>query len=206
MRGILDYAEENDGNILPVKLLGFNAEQAGTRVDINWSTATEYNSAYFEIEKANVKNSIVAEYAKIAIVDAAGISGDVKNYGPISDKDVQYGSTYSYRLKMSDKDGSYTYSGNKLVTIKGAEGTVWMSDVTPRPASSVIRVQLEAANSMNIDLAVFDLNGRRVLDVLTGETTTRELSINVSALAAGNYTLMLRSGEILITKTFTIVR
>jgi hypothetical protein len=206
MRGILDFAEQNDGNILPVNLLSFNADQAGTRVDINWATATEFNSSHFEVEKANVKNSMTSEYTKIATIDAAGTSGDVKNYGPIADKNIQFGATYSYRLKMVDKDGSYSYSDSKLVTISGSEGTVWMSDVTPRPATSVLKVQLDITNTMNIDLAVFDLNGRRVLDVINGQATTRELSINITSLPAGSYTLMLRSGDVIITKPFTVVR
>jgi hypothetical protein len=149
---------------------------------------------------------MTSEYTKIATIDAAGTSGDVKNYGPIADKNIQFGATYSYRLKMVDKDGSYSYSDSKLVTISGSEGTVWMSDVTPRPATSVLKVQLDITNTMNIDLAVFDLNGRRVLDVINGQATTRELSINITSLPAGSYTLMLRSGDVIITKPFTVVR
>lgn len=207
MRGILDFAEQNDGKILPVNLLSFNAEQAGSRVDINWITGTEFNSSHFDVEKASVKNNITSEFSKIATVNAAGKSGDTRNYGPVADKNIQFGETYAYRLKMVDKDGSFSYSDSKLVTIAGSEGTVWMSEVTPSPANSIAKVQLNISNSMNIDLAVFDLNGRRVLDVLNGtQDMSRELTINISSLPAGSYTLMLRSGEILITRSFTVVR
>jgi hypothetical protein len=206
MRGILDFAEQNDGNILPINLLSFAAEQAGSRVDINWATASEMNSSHFEVEKANVKNNITSNYATIANLDAAGTSGDVKNYGPVADKNIQFGETYSYRLKMVDKDGSFSYSDSKLVTIAGSEGTIYMSEVNPRPASTVALVKLNLTGSMNIDLAIYDLNGRKVLDVINGQCSTRDLSINVSTLPAGSYSLILRSGDIVITKPITIVR
>jgi len=207
MRGILDFAQQYDGNILPVNLLGFTAEQAANRVDINWSTGSEYNTSHFDVERAAVKNNTSSEFGKIATVEAAGVSGDVINYGPISDSKVTFGNTYAYRLKMVDKDGSYNYSDVKYVTINGVEGTISMSEITPSPAQNTAKVHLDIFGSMNVDLAVFDLNGRRVMDVLSGiQNSSQDLTINVSTLPAGSYTLILRSNDIVITKTFTVVR
>jgi hypothetical protein len=207
MRGILDFAQQYDGNILPVNLLSFNAEQAGNRVDINWATGSEYNTSLFEVERADVSNNSMANFSKIAAVKAAGVSGDIVNYGPISDSKVQFGNTYAYRLKMVDKDGSYSYSDIKKVTIAGLNGTISMSDVTPSPAQSTANVHLDIFGSMNVDLSVYDLDGRKVMTVLNGmQNNSQDLSINVSNLLSGTYTLILRSGDVVITKTFTVVR
>jgi hypothetical protein len=108
---------------------------------------------------------------------------------------------------MVDKDGSYNYSDVKYVTINGVEGTISMSEITPSPAQNTAKVHLDIFGSMNVDLAVFDLNGRRVMDVLSGiQNSSQDLTINVSTLPAGSYTLILRSNDIVITKTFTVVR
>ncbi|GAB1373070.1 hypothetical protein MASR1M45_31340 [Candidatus Kapaibacterium sp.] len=39
LRANMDFLEYNEGNIVPVELLNFDAKQVGSRVDINWTTA-----------------------------------------------------------------------------------------------------------------------------------------------------------------------
>ncbi len=207
MRGILDFASQYDGNILPVNLLSFDANQTGTRVDLNWITATEFNSSHFEVEKANVDNNFTGVFNKIATVNSIGNSANETKYGPVTDNQVQFGKTYAYRLKMVDKDGSYSYSDIRKVTVKGLEGSLQLSEITPNPASNNAKVLVTVSEPMNVNIEVIDLNGRRVLEVMNGSlNSTREINFNLSTVPSGTYTLVLRSGDIILTKTFTVTK
>lgn len=207
MRGILDFATQYDGNILPVNLLSFEANQTGRRVDLNWITATEFNSSHFEVEKANVDNNFTGVFNKIATVNSVGNSANETKYGPVTDNQVQFGKTYAYRLKMVDKDGSFSYSDVRKVTVKGLEGNLQLSEVTPNPASNNAKVLVTVSEPMNVNIEIIDLNGRRVLEVMNGSlNSTREINFNLSSVPSGTYTLVLRSGDIILTKTFTVTK
>lgn len=207
MRGILDFATQYDGNILPVNLLSFEANQIGTRVDLNWITASEFNSSHFEVEKANVDNDFIGVFNKIATVNSVGNSANETKYGPVTDNQVQFGKTYAYRLKMVDKDGSYSYSDVRKVTIKGLEGVLQLSEITPNPASNNAKVLVTVSEPMIVNIEIIDLNGRKVLEVMNGTlASTREINFNLSTIPSGTYTLVLRSGDILLTKTFTVTK
>lgn len=207
MRGILDFSSQYDGNILPVNLLSFEANQIGTKVDLNWITANEFNSSHFEIEKANVDNNFTGIFNKISSVKSVGNSASETKYGPVTDNQVQFGKTYAYRLKMVDKDGSYSYSDVRKVTVKGLEGNLQLSEITPNPASNNAKVTVTVSEPMIVNIEVVDLNGRRVLEVLNGSlNSTREINFNLSSVPSGTYTLVLRSGDIILTKTFSVTK
>lgn len=207
MRGILDFTTQYDGNILPVNLLSFEANQTGKRVDLNWITSSEFNSSHFEVEKAQVENNIIGAFNKIATVKAVGNSAEETKYGPVTDNQVQFGNTYAYRLKMVDKDGSYSYSNVQKVTVTGLEGNLLLSEVTPNPASNTAKVTVSVSQPMNVQIEVIDINGRKVLELHNGTlSSSRDININLSNVASGTYTLILRSGDIILTRTFNVTK
>jgi hypothetical protein len=207
MRGILDFSEQYDGNILPVNLLSFDAIQTGTRVDLNWATASEFNSSHFEVEKANVNNNSIGTFTKISEVASKGNSGSTVHYGPVSDNNVAFGNTYAYRLKMVDKDGAYSYSDNEMITVQGLEGNLWLGEINPRPASNFATVQVNISTPMNVEITLIDINGRKVMEVMNGTmNASKEFTMNLQSVPSGNYTLILRSGDITLTRTLTVTK
>ncbi len=206
LRAVSDFIESNGGNLVPIELLSFDAKVAGNRVDLNWATASETNSSKFEVEKAEITNSTIADYNKIKEMPAAGLSVDTKKYGPVSDYDVVYGHTYSYRLKMIDKDGKFTYSDPQKVTIAGQIGNINLTEILPNPATDNAKFDLTLENSANIDLALFDMSGRRVETLYTGMQNSGRYPINIDCkeLASGTYSLVLTAGDVVLTKTFQI--
>jgi len=108
---------------------------------------------------------------------------------------------------MVDRDGSYSYSDVRKVTVKGLEGILQLSEVTPNPASNNAKVLVTISEPMNVNIEIIDLNGRKVLDIMNGTlASTREINFNLSTVPSGTYTLVLRSGDILLTKTFTVTK
>ncbi len=88
---------------LPVELTNFSAKQLENNVQLNWSTASELNNDYFEIQKS--LNGI--DFFPIAEVQGAGNSNDIVEY-QYTDENVFENSFY--RLKQVDFDNEFEYS------------------------------------------------------------------------------------------------
>lgn len=90
--------------ILPIELLEFNAKLVDKSVELNWTTATEYNNKYFTIERSSDASSWEATY----VLQGQGNSSIHHNY-KVYDSSPLKGISY-YRLKQTDFDGRYAYS------------------------------------------------------------------------------------------------
>lgn len=93
---------------LPVQLLSFTATSIDNKTaSLIWKTAQEENFKQYEIERS----SDLLNFKKIGVVFGTGETTYTFN-----DLLPQYGNNY-YRLKMVDKDGSFSYSKIKSVEI-----------------------------------------------------------------------------------------
>ena len=97
----------------PVEWLSFEAIQNGGDALISWSTATEINADYFDIERSLDGNA----FEKLGTEKAVGTTQNVSKY---SFKDARISdlldNSLFYRLKQVDVDGSFTYS--KVIELK----------------------------------------------------------------------------------------
>ena len=84
---------------LPVELLDFQANLVEDGVELEWSTASEYNSDYFSIYRSVDASS----WTKLADIPSAGFSTSLQEY-KYKDNSILYNYTY-YRLKQTDIDG-----------------------------------------------------------------------------------------------------
>jgi hypothetical protein len=205
LRGLSDYIEYHGGNLLPVELLSFDADVAGKRVDISWITSTETNASKFEVEKAIGTSN---DFAVIGEVPAKGNSVDEVKYGPVKDFNVEYGNTYTYRLKMTDKDGSVNYSDTRTVEVRGEVGFISLSEVNPNPATIESKAQLVLGNDMQVEISLYDMSGRMIQTLMSGNQTAgqHDIMINTKSLMSGTYTLILRAGDVVINKNFQVVK
>ena len=185
LRGILDYNARNGSDVVPVELLDFDAIDRNNRVELGWSTVSEYNLASFEVERRNAAGT----FETIATVPASGTSTSIKSYGPVTDRDVSYGHTYTYRLRSIDRDGGSTLSNEVEVTLDDYFG------IAPNPASTTARYSFNIGNA-NAAVELFDLDGKLVRTLYNGTVGgSMTLDIDVTSLANGTYTVVLRSGD-----------
>jgi len=198
LRGVLDFLDHNGGYVLPVDLVSFDAQQAGKRVDLSWITSQEMNSAKFEVEKSSDNNS----FNKIAEVPAKGNSHDLTKYGPVQDHNVEFGKSYTYRLKMVDKDGSYNYSDTRTVLLQSENGLIQLGEILPNPSSTESKLSLVLSNSTNLTIEVFNSVGTKMMTLINGTKNagSYELIIPTRELPQGSYTIVLTSGEVMITR------
>ncbi|MBZ0199667.1 MAG: hypothetical protein K8H86_07360, partial [Ignavibacteriaceae bacterium] len=89
---------------IPVELTSFTASQSNGNVELKWSTATETNNYGFEVERKTND----AEFAKIAFIQGAGTTTELKNYS-FTDNELK-STTVTYRLKQIDYNGNFEYS------------------------------------------------------------------------------------------------
>ena len=62
-----------------------------------------------------------------------------------------------YRLKMFDKDGSFTYSKVITVSIPPAD---YIVTVYPNPIHDILKIKLSLSEADNLKIQVTDMNGR----------------------------------------------
>jgi len=141
---------------LPIELLDFTAAVSnGNTVELNWTTASEVNNAFFTIER-----SLDAErWEEVLDVPAQpGASHVLRNYEAV-DQEPHRGVSY-YRLKQTDFDGQYTYSKVVSVRILAANEFV----VYPNPAQQQITLQgLQLDHSA---VSIYDATGRNVTNTV----------------------------------------
>jgi hypothetical protein len=152
---------------LPIELLNFNAKVNNNKVDVNWTTASEFNNDYFTIYKS--KNGI--NFDQIAIVDGAGNSTSTNNYSIVDNTPFE-GLSY-YRLKQTDINGEYSFSNIEQVEFSNQE---FSFNVFPNPNSgNTIFFSLYSEAGENTTAVFYDVTGKVVFSSqFTSEKTGNE--------------------------------
>jgi hypothetical protein len=165
---------------LPVTLIGFDANCVNNKTVLNWQTAMEENSDYFEIESSGDGRS----WIRTGTLEAKGNSNVVTDY---TFTDVATGKKH-YRLKMIDKDGKFAWS--TIVTID-CSNDLPSIHVYPNPCTDKLTIQLPQAGN-NFVLTIKDITGK-TLQQKDSKQNSSNFSIDVSSLPTGLYLLQLQS-------------
>lgn len=141
---------------LPVDLLSFNGRNNGNANLLEWSTSSEQNSSYFELERSIDGTS----YTKAGRVTAAGNSNVTKQYSFSDDISSVDAKIFYYRLKQVDISGLAKYS--TVVKLKlNTKG--FNVEASPNPFADQMRVQIEATQKENVVIILTNLDGKRIL-------------------------------------------
>jgi hypothetical protein len=204
VRTAIDFIEKNGGTIIPVELTDFDARAIGNRVELNWRTASEYNSDKFEIERTVKSEAGYGIFRKIGEEKAVGRSATPTTYGPIVDNDVESGVTYAYRLKMVDLTGEFEYSEVREVKI-GEESGAWMGEAIPNPVTNISELNFTANGQVRIEL--YDMTGKLVQVLFDGTANgTNTLNIDASELTSGRYNVVLHTADVTLTRNINVIK
>lgn len=103
--------------VLPVKLLFFTAKKTNDeKIDLSWSTASEYSSDYFFIERST--NGV--DFVSIAKMASKGNSNNKQDYY-FKDENPNIGTNF-YRLSEVSIDGAITIFPIQTITMTGNQG------------------------------------------------------------------------------------
>jgi hypothetical protein len=177
------------GSALPIELLSFSGERAGTAVQLAWRTASEINNSHFLLERSADGRS----FREIANIPGAGYSLELRNYA-YTDRSPLHGINY-YRLKQVDFDGSFTYSPVVSVRFDGEGGL----QVYPIPAKTEVTLLLPEGAEEEGLAYLFDQNGRLVKEFAL-DPDTPENRLSLLDLPAGAYVLKVQTGRAFVTR------
>ena len=181
-------AGSDDGNALPVELVSFNGSCNDGVVELNWETASEYNSSHFDVE--NSRDGITWDVVKT--IDAAGNSNELLTY-TYGDVSAHGGDNY-YRLHQVDIDGtSKTYD---VINVSCSQTTSGYFSIFPNPSSGSFQVILNNAEIIgDARMNVVDTKGNMVLSKSLDVKSGINMYVVNEVLAPGIYYVSVQNGD-----------
>jgi hypothetical protein len=173
----------NSASILPVQLTRFDGKKVGEQVKLTWTTASEYNSREFILEKST--DGI--NFKPMMSIPAAGTKKTESNYSRF-DQNPANGYNY-YRLKTVDKDGSYRYEEKTVVVNFAGDHTI---SIYPNPTAGDLTLNIDIEEDVAVKVNVLDMDGKLVrtfsYDLAKGSNIQ---TLDTSDLPGGTYTLQI---------------
>ncbi len=195
---VIDFSEFwlNNGGVnnnqpLPVTLLSFNARKQGEKnVVVEWKTEAERDLDSYVVEVAKGNQQLQANnFTTIGQVTAAGSTF----YSFTDEEDNKSGVRY-YRLRMVDRDGSFTWSPVRPVVFRNE--IKWQ--VYPNPTDGRFSVIYQVASGEIVDMVVRDVTGRQVAAIrrkATGFVEKADIDLGEAIHAAGLYLVEVSAGD-----------
>jgi len=156
--GFSGFFVHSSSAALPLTLIRFAATRSNGYNLLQWTTASELNTAAFEIQRS--ENAV--GFSAIGNLQAAGSSSTEQQY-QYTDKAPQAISApfVWYRLKMIDKDNRYSYSN--IVKISASIPGELVVRVAPNPFRQNIFVELVSPQQEEAELTLSDISGKKML-------------------------------------------
>jgi N-acetylneuraminic acid mutarotase len=166
---------------LPIEEVTLEGQAGQNENNLTWQTIDELNTAGFEVERSIDGTN----FADIGSVTAVG-SGN--NSYSFTDNQLPPSSKYFYRLKMSDKDGTVTYSQTIVLYTVAAAGL----SVYPNPTHGSIILRLKDNSLLNTPLKLLSIDGRLIRQYLI---TEQQQQLDLTGLSNGVYLLQFTNGS-----------
>ncbi len=173
----------------PYRMTPFAVEWADISVEsleagktlLNWTTARESNSAYFEVEKQ--QNG--GDFSSIAQVIAAGHSNAKVNYAYLDETGV--GENTVYRIRQVDQNGHHSYS--PAVELQGTSDISMTITGFPNPMGDKLHIEIHNPQSSWISLQLTNMQGQQIAQhrLWLEANQLNNFSLDVSHLSPGCY-------------------
>ena len=179
----------------PVEWLAFTGSLGTGSIDLDFSTATESDNDYFQIERSVAGGAFEA----IGQIDGAGDSQTALSYS-FSDYDYSSGLNY-YRIRQVDFDGTEAFSD---VIVVDAGGSKLALTLFPNPANGS-NVTLQLGRDWNADRVtaqIYSVAGQFVREIRA--TGNSRLFLPTADLQAGMYAVRVSDGNRTVTTRLTV--
>lgn len=185
---------------LPVTLLSFNGHAVNKAVQLNWSTSSEFNFRNYQVEKSADGST---NFQSLTQVTPKGGLNIPANYAAM---DLYPYPNYSYyRLKTMNIDGSFAYSN--VVKVKTDSRAISLTRLFPNPTSSVINLEIVAANQQSINIEIFDIAGRKVMNqTIQLSSGVNQKQLTLTNLSAGSYVIQFKDASDNIIEMAKVVK
>ena len=184
-----------DCTVLPVELLTFGADDLGNSVAVHWSTGSEHDASYYEVQRSS--DGLLFEH--LGQVEAAGNSAVNTDYVLIDEAPLT-GLSY-YRLAQVDIDGQEAMS-DPVAMNRDARA---VTGAFPNPAYDMVRWQLPEGSG-TVQVSILDALGRIVLMPDLKDDGNYVLRMSVSTLPRGYFSVVAHAANGNIVARTTLVK
>ncbi len=182
---------KSDNVVLPVNLKSFNTLISNKQPKLVWTTVSEVNFDYFEVEKRLDGTEF---YSIGKVFSKNNIAGSDYEYNAL---DEAFGQQY-YRLKVVDLDGTYKYSS--IVFLKTGITEALSLKVFPNPTVSSLTIDHPKANSGSI-IKIISLDGK-IISSHSISIDATQTKISVESLVSSNYLVIFENNGELMSSRF----
>jgi hypothetical protein len=174
-------------NPLPVVFASFSARCEDEKTVIEWTTTSEINASYFEIQKS--ENAV--KWTNCGRVDAAGETRETRKY---SFTDLTGGGQF-YRVAEFDSDGKVQYT--RILARNCDPGAPDNWTVLPNPTKNWLKIKAKLDETKSTQLSVADHSGKILSrPVLQRDEDGRCYQIDVRSRPPGLYVLKIENNGV----------
>lgn len=139
---------------VPVKLIGFQAQNNLTNIITKWQVTNEINVSHYEVERSfDGKN-----FERIGTV-AVQAGNENKNYNYTDPENLKnLAAIIYYRLKSVDADGKFSYSD--IVTVRNNKDESILVDNFANPINDNLNFNLTVKTKGIVIIQITDVNGK----------------------------------------------
>jgi hypothetical protein len=205
-----------DDERLPVELSAFNLSSRDGSVFLSWRTASETESAGFEVQRSGVDSNFqtISSYLNNPGLVGLGTTSYGKSYSYIDREDggLKAGETYIYRLVDVSTDGVRTEHPAVAVRVEAEEdidlSAVRLYPVAPNPVSDFAQLSFSLSEPGKVRVELYSADSRRLGMLVDGEYGAGDhaATVSLAGIPAGNYTLVMTTGRQVRTRTLVVVR
>lgn len=200
-QGLLD-------SFLPVELVDFNGTERNGGVQLYWQTSSEVNNNGFNVERRLAGSA--DEWATLGFVKGAGNTTSPKNYDYF-DGAVVPGTTYEYRLRQVDFDGTESFSA--IVEVAITAGGAALEQNYPNPFNDNTTISFTVPARADVKFEIVNSLGA-VVRTLVNETmdaTRKTVSWDArdtsgQKVASGVYFAKLTVGDQVFVRQLNVVK
>jgi len=212
VNGVTTFSEfalgAGSDNSLPVSLTTFTAKLQSGAVLLSWTTESETENLGFIIERKIVgaNHNLPSDWSQIAsYVTNKSLAGhgstSAKHEYQYTDKAVQPGATYLYRLTDVDYSGKVTWHKQVEVKIEAQDAQIpekfGLQPVYPNPFNPALTIPYGLTEDGQMTLKVYNLRGQLVETLMNTNALKGTYSYTWQPLnlSAGIYFIQLQSGN-----------
>jgi len=181
---------------LPLAFLSFEAKRRNETAMLFWELADDKDITSFDVERSK-------EAVNFSGIGNVPQQQSANKHYIFDDEKPLAGHNY-YRLKVWKRDGSFEFTGTRLVVFE--QSVAGSLIVYPNPASGTVQIKLpENWNEQEpLALNVYNAEGKLVLH--QKYAGGKKLSLDIIQLAAGHYYIHIQTNSSSATARFEVLR
>lgn len=171
--------------------------------EIKWETATERENYGFEVHRKLEQD---VNWQLVEFVEGNGTTTEKQQYS-LLDGGIQQAGTYTYKLVQIDFDGAKSEFGPVELLVEKPQKT-GITQVYPNPFNPATTVSYSLANDGFIQMTLYDLLGRQVVQLVREhqKAGTYSVPLNASSFASGVYFIWMETGGITDVQRITLIK